>query len=282
MRKKLVLPFLILLWCTASSHVGSPGVIFEGLLGPYRILANIIPAEVVPGIARVTIILPENPENITLEVRPVYWSAGLKGTPKADPMVAVPGEPGKYEGELWFMNSGTSSVQVIMQSKGETFEAVVPVMAWPTAKNSMTSELGIPLTILGIFLVILMVTIISSAMSDSIREPGKERNPAVEKRRKYGIAIGSVIMLLILWGGKTWWDAESKNYDEYLFKPIEANSRIESANGENYLHMEVDTATLRQGKLSRKLSLIVPDHGKLMHLFLIRKGRSGCVCTPAP
>jgi hypothetical protein len=54
----------------------------------------------------VTIILPENPENITLEVRPVYWSAGLKGTPKADPMVAVPGEPGKYEGELWFMNSG--------------------------------------------------------------------------------------------------------------------------------------------------------------------------------
>ncbi|MCF1751111.1 hypothetical protein [Mariniradius sediminis] len=272
MRKKLVLPFLILLWCTASSHVGSPGVIFEGLLGPYRILANIIPAEVVPGIARVTIILPENPENITLEVRPVYWSAGLKGTPKADPMVAVPGEPGKYEGELWFMNSGTSSVQVIMQSQGETFEAVVPVMAWPTAKNSMTSELGIPLTILGIFLVVLMVTIISSAMSDSIREPGKERNPAVEKRRKYGIAIGSVIMLLILWGGKTWWDAESKNYDEYLFKPIEANSRIESANGANYLHMEVDTATLRQGKLTRKLSLIVPDHGKLMHLFLIRKG----------
>jgi hypothetical protein len=272
MKKKFILPFLILLWCTASSHVGSPGVIYEGLLGPYRILANIIPAEVVPGIARVTIIIPENPENITLEVRPVYWSAGLKGTPKADPMVPVPGEPGKYEGELWFMNSGTSSVQVMMQANGETFEAVVPVMAWPTAKNSMTSELGIPLTILGIFLVILMVTIISSAMSDSINEPGKERNPAADKRRKFGIVIGSAIMLLILWGGKTWWDAESKNYDEYLFKPIEANSNVVSASGEKYLHMEVDTATLRQGKLSRKLSLIVPDHGKLMHLFLIRKG----------
>ena len=79
-------------------------------------------------------------------------------------MVAVPGEPGKYEGELWFMNSGTSSVQVMLQANGQTFEAIVPVMAWPTAKNSMTSELGIPLTILGIFLVILMVTIISSAL----------------------------------------------------------------------------------------------------------------------
>jgi hypothetical protein len=117
-----------------------------------------------------------------------------------------------------------------------------------------------------------MVTIISSAMSDSINEPGKERNPAADKRRKFGIVIGSAIMLLILWGGKTWWDAESKNYDEYLFKPIEANSNVVSASGENYLHMEVDTATLGQGKLSRKLSLIVPDHGKLMHLFLIRKG----------
>jgi hypothetical protein len=160
----------------------------------------------------------------------------------------------------------------MMQANGETYEAVVPVMAWPTAKNSMTSELGIPLTILGIFLVILMVTIISSAMSDSIREPGKERNPIIEKRRRYGVAIGSVIMLLILWGGKTWWDAESKDYDDYLFKPIEAKSKIKSEYGENYLHLEVDTATLSQGKLSRKLSLIVPDHGKLMHLFLIRKG----------
>ena len=272
MKKRILLPFLILLWCTASSHIGSPGVIYEGLLGPYRILANIIPAEVVPGIARVTIILPENPENITLEVRPVYWSAGLKGTPKADPMVAVAGEPGKYEGELWFMNSGTSSVQVIMQANGETFEAVVPVMAWPTAKNSMTSELGIPLTILGIFLVILMVTIISSAMSDSISDPGNERNPTAYKRRKYGIAIGSLIMILVLWGGKTWWDSESEKYDNFLFKPIEAKSKIHPETDGNYLHLEIDTNTLSQGKTTRKLSFIVPDHGKLMHLFLIRKG----------
>jgi len=272
MRKKLVLPFLLLLLFTASSHIGSPGVIYEGLLGPYRILANIIPAEVVPGIARVTIIMPENPEGIFLEVRPVYWSAGLKGTPKADPMIAMPGEPGKYEGELWFMNSGTSSVQVIMQANGETFEAVVPVMAWPTAKNSMTTELGVPLAILGIFLVILMVTIISSAMSDSIRDPGKDRNPTADKRRKYGVAIGSVIMLLILWGGKTWWDSESEIYNDFLFKPIQANSTVEAQPEGNYLQLEIDTNTLSQGKTTRKLSFIVPDHGKLMHLFLIRKG----------
>ncbi len=272
MRKKLVLPFLLLLLFTASSHIGSPGVIYEGLLGPYRILANIIPAEVVPGIARVTIIMPENPEGISLEVRPVYWSAGLKGTPKADPMIAVPGEPGKYEGELWFMNSGSSSVQVIMHANGETFEAVVPVMAWPTAKNSMTTELGVPLAILGVFLVILMVTIISSAMSDSIRDPGKDRNPTADKRRKYGIAIGSVIMLLILWGGKIWWDSESEIYNDYLFKPIQANSTVEAQPEGNYLHLEIDTNTLSQGKTTRKLSFIVPDHGKLMHLFLIRKG----------
>jgi hypothetical protein len=272
MKNRLILSFLVSLWWIASSHIGSPGVIYEGLLGPYRILANIVPAEVVPGIARVTVIFPENPENITLEVRPVYWSAGLKGTPKADPMVPVPGEPGKYEGELWFMNAGTSSVQVIMQSEGETFEAIVPVMAWPTAKKTMTSDLGIPLTILGIFLVILMVTIISSAMSDSIRDPGKERDSTIEKRRKYGVAIGSAIMLMILWGGKTWWDAESENYDNFLFKPIEAASRIEPTAEGNYLLLEIDTNTLTQGKTTRKLSFIVPDHGKLMHLFLIRKG----------
>jgi hypothetical protein len=268
-RKAFLLVTLIFILC---GHVGSPGVIFEGMLGPYRILANINPPEVVPGTAVVTVIIPDNPESIALEARPVYWSAGLKGTPKADPLFAVPGEAGKYEGELWFMESGTSSVQLLMTAGGETFEAIIPVMAVPTAQKEMPMELGIVLSFLAILLVVLMVTIVASAMSDSIRDPGLERTSNTKKRSLIGIVVGSIVMLLILWGGKSWWDAESSAYQSYMFEPLSGQSEFIEEEDGNFLHLSIDTLKTRQGRITRKISFMVPDHGKLMHMFLIRKG----------
>lgn len=270
MIRKILIPILLLF--LFSSHVGSPGVIFEGLLGPYRVLANINPPDVVPGTAMVTVIIPEGPEGVTMEARPVYWSAGLKGTPKADPLYPVSGEVGKYEGELWFMEPGTSSVQLIMTVGGETFETIIPVMAVPTAQKEMPVELGLVLALLGVLLVVLMVTIVASAMSDSIRDPGIERTAKSQKRKQIGIVVGTIVMLLILWGGKSWWDAESNQYRDFMFEPLSGTSTFESNTDGNYLHLAVDPLKSTQGRITRRISFIVPDHGKLMHLFLIRKG----------
>lgn len=272
MRNKiLVLLGLIGICYLGMGHVGSPGVIFEGMMGDYRVLANVDPPDVIPGIAIVSVILPDNPEDIQLEARPVYWSAGLQGTPTADPLKPVPGEIGKYEGELWFMQMGASSVQIILTKDGETFEAVVPIMAMPTAQKDMPKELGMVLTGLGIFLVILLVTIFAAAMGDSIRQPGEARNPKGQRKRVIGTAVGAVVVGLILWGGKAWWDAEARLYNERLYQPFTGTSTwVEKGDG-NYLHLKVDSMELKYGAITRQLSYMVPDHGKLMHLFLIRK-----------
>jgi len=272
MKKILVSLILLIGSLVISSHVGSPGVIYEGLLGKYRILANVNPPDVIPGIALVSVIIPENPEGITLEVRPVYWSAGLKGTPVADPMLPVDGESGKYEGELWFMAGGTSSVQVILKENGESFETIIPIMAMPTAQKDMPLELGVPLIILGILLVVLMVTILASAMGDSIREPGQERSKKANRKKQIGMAIGIIVVGLVIWGGKTWWDSEAEYYKETLYKPFEAKSFFQQENDGDYLLLKLDSTVLDYGRITRKLSYMVPDHGKLMHLFLIRKG----------
>lgn len=269
--KNLVFLTLLGIWYLSMGHVGSPGVIFEGIMGEYRVLANVDPPEVIPGTAMVSVILPENPDGVILEARPVYWSAGLMGTPTADALIPVPGEPGKYEGEMWFMQSGTSSVQILLTKDGETYEAVVPIMAMPTAQNEMPKELGIALSVLGVFLVILLVTIFSSAMGDSIRNPGEERNPKGQRKRIIGTAIGAVVVGLVLWGGKSWWDAEARQYNETLYQPFSAESKFIERDGENYLHLKVDSTELKYGQITRKLSYMVPDHGKLMHLFLIKK-----------
>ena len=255
-----------------SGHVGSPGVIYEGMLGPYRILANVNPPDVIPGIAMVSVIFPENPENVSIEAKPVYWSAGLSGTPVSDPLVPVAGEPGKYELELWFMGAGASSVHLILNQGTEVFETTIPVMALPTAQKEMPVNLGLVLSGLGLFLVILMVTIIASAMSDSLRSPGMPREKSGSSGKTKGVLAGTVCMLLILWGGKSWWDSEAERYLSNIYKPIAGYAEIESSEEGNFLLLTVDKDQLQWGNTVRKMSYIIPDHGKLMHLFLIRKG----------
>lgn len=271
-RKIFILCLLVGFWVASSSHVGSPGVIYEGMLGPYRIMANVNPPDVIPGIALVTVILPEDPVNVTLEAKPVYWSAGLSGTPISDPLLPVDGEAGKYELELWFMGAGASSVQLMLNQGEEVFETTIPVMALPTAQKDMPVNLGLILSGLGLFLVILMVTIIASAMSDSLRSPGLPREKGGNRRKTRGVVIGTICMLLILWGGKSWWDSEADSYLRNIYKPIAGNAWVESSEMGNFLELTVDKDQLQWGKIVRKMSYIVPDHGKLMHLFLIRKG----------
>lgn len=263
---------VILLWVGLSSHIGSPGVIYEGELGGYRVMANINPPDVIPGIAFISVFVFGDDGNLQLQAKPIYWSAGLNGTPKADPLLPNMEEAGRYEGELWFMSSGTSSVTLQLVQDDEIFEAVIPIMAWPTAQKEMDTSLAIILGGLGLFLVILMVTIISSAMSESLNAPGAVAHPKMRKRRNWGIVIGSFILIMILWGGKNWWDAEAQAYKRILYQPFEAKAAVIEQNGEPYLHFQFDSLSQQYGRIIRKLSYLVPDHGKLMHLFLMREG----------
>lgn len=272
MKKIILITFSLLAISFAlTAHIGSPGVIFEGMLGPYRIMANITPPEVIPGTAKVSIFVDGKPENLQLSGKPVYWSAGKQGTPRADILVHDPKEPGKYEGEIWFMNFGASSVALILTEGGEETALIIPVMAVSTAQNEMDDALGITLAVLGLFLVILMVTIITSAMTDSLRKPGQEATAKYKRRKITGILMGSVLMILLLWFGKNWWDNWATDYNKFLYKPFEAESTVIEKETGNYVQLKIDSSRITLGYTTRKISYIIPDHGKLMHMFLIRK-----------
>ncbi|MCC5936560.1 MAG: hypothetical protein JJU34_04710 [Lunatimonas sp.] len=234
-------------------------------------LAHVEPPDVIPGIAVVTVILPENPAGVSLEAKPVYWSVGLDGTPTSDPLQAVKGEPGKYQLDLWFMGSGASSVQLTMEDGGQHYEATIPILAMPTAQKDMPLGLGIVLSVLGLFLVVLMVTIVMAAVGESLL-PAGDVNPVSSKRRWVGLLVGTFTMLLILWGGKVWWESEADKYQRNIYKPIQGEAQLVSEGEGMFLDLTVDLKELQNGGVSRKMSYLIPDHGKLMHLFLIKKG----------
>ncbi|MFD2874290.1 hypothetical protein ACFS5N_17545 [Mucilaginibacter ximonensis] len=265
---------LLLITCNCFAHVGSPGVTFEGNAGRYKVIVSITPPDVIPGTAQVSVFLEESTKGITVSAKPVYWAAGTDGTPKADIALPAENQPGRFDVKIWFMNIGASSIDITINGPKGTGTVLVPVMAISTAKKTMPAGLGWGLLAMAAFLVILMVTIIGSSVGDSQLEPGARLTKSIRRRKVIGGASALVILLLILWGGRAWWNAAANKYNEFLYRPLQATTTVDAETGT--LRFTIDTNELnnmgrvKRMNITRKMSYLIPDHGKLMHLFLIK------------
>ena len=268
MKRMILAVSLYAAFLSVEAHVGSPGVVFEGKAGPYGVLVSVKPPDVIPGVAEISI-YTLSPEVENISAKPIYWGVGDEGSPKSDPMFPVQDQPGQYEGIVWFMSSGTASVEVTVQGENGTGIVVVPIMATATAQNDMEAGLGYLLAGLGLLLVVLMVTIISAATSDSLVVPGLP-TAGIRKKRLRGGLVAVVVLSLALYGGKSWWDSEAKAYQRYMYKAPQANSSVEVVNDQRIMTFQIDSTSLAKNRLP--MEYLVPDHGKLMHMFMIREG----------
>ena len=256
---------------TARAHVGSPGVIYEGEAGPYQIMVNVNPPEVIPGTAIVQVYITNGDVDQVL-IKPIYWYAGDEGSPRADEATPVAdGQPGQYKGLTWMMSSGAASVEVKINGSLGEGTALVPVMATSTAQNEMPPLLGWILAALGLFLVILMVTIIGASVGDAIEEPGSG-NKKLAYRKTRGMVVAGAVLCLILYGGMTWWNNWAEDYRRFMYKPYQANSSVVKSKTGRKMIFQIDSAYLEYRKNYLPPSYLIPDHGKLMHMFLIREG----------
>ena len=267
MRRTLLLLLLLALKISIGyAHVGSPDIAMEGMAGPYRLLVSIIPPDVIPGTATVTVFI-QNDAGASVAAQPVYFYSGRNGAPSADLLQPVSGHPGQFKGIIWLMNGGSSSILLSVAGSLGKGELVVPVVAISTAEKKLPAATGYSLVVLGLILFILLVTIIGASVSDGITRRGE--NLPVGRRRSKRIAFGvaAIFSSLIVYGGNTWWQNWAKNYRHFMFKPMHAGYRLEQKDGANELTLTIDTF---QSQRSSTLSYVVPDHGKLMHLFVMR------------
>jgi hypothetical protein len=252
----------------AHAHIGSPDVAMEGMAGPYHLLVNVKPPDVIPGTAQVTVYI-ENGDRALVTAQPIYFYSGRQGAPSADGLQPVPGMPGQFKGIVWMMNEGSSSILLHINGGLGQGELVVPLVAVSTAQKKLPATTGFALVALGILLFILMVTIIGASVADGITRRG-EAIPAARKRAKM-IAFGAAALFstLLVYGGNSWWQNWANRYRHFMFKPMHASYHLGSPAQQpaNMLTITIDT-TAAQRKSS--LSYVVPDHGKLMHLFVMR------------
>ncbi|MEL6561098.1 MAG: hypothetical protein AAFQ94_23095 [Bacteroidota bacterium] len=271
--KRIISIIIIFLLANSISngHIGSPGVTLEGEAGPYAVTVVVNSPDVIPGTATVDVYLVD-PSVTEVQLKPIYWFAGSSGTPKADLAMPVPGEAGHYKGEIWLMNPGSASIEITVKGIQGEGSILLPVMAVSTAQREMDSSLGWTLAGLGIFLIILMVTIISLGTSDSLVKPGEEADRKVKTKRWIGAAIGLVIVVSVVWGGNSWWDSWTSSYKRFMYKPFTASSSVTTQSEKQVLKFTVDPTLLEELYLTRNINYLIPDHGKIMHMFLLKMG----------
>ncbi|HSJ08750.1 MAG TPA: hypothetical protein VK928_02525, partial [Longimicrobiales bacterium] len=64
----------------------------------------------------------------------------------------------------------------------------------------------------------------------------------------------------------SWWSAEESAYGEGLFRPMTVTTRVDTVAGGSILRLAITD----ERWLSRTWTPIIPDHGKMMHMFLVR------------
>ena len=250
----------------AHAHVGSPDISMEGMAGSYHLMVSVKPPDVIPGTALVTVYF-DNEADVMVSAQPIYFYSGRNGAPSADPLQPVAGQPGQYTGSIWLMSDGSSSILLHVQGRSGRGELVVPIVAISTAEKKLPAFTSYSLAGLGILLLVLLVTIIGASVAEGVTGKGQSLTGQRQRSKRVAIATAAILSSLLVYGGNSWWQQWAHKYRQFMFKPMHAAYHLQSDSGGNALTIHIDTTA---GQRVNTLSYIVPDHGKLMHLFVLR------------
>ncbi|MDH3733086.1 MAG: hypothetical protein OEU54_06105 [Gemmatimonadota bacterium] len=254
------------LMLTTSAHVGNRNVVFQGEAGSYPLTVVIRPPEVVPGLAEISVrVEGEGVERIT--VQPTYWTTAPEdGAPRPDIAELVAGTADLYAAELWLMTAGAYRVDVTVEGSAGGGVVSVPVTSIATTVLDLPPGLGWVLVGLTLFLFFGAITIFGAAARESVLDASETPDRRARRRGWVAMAIGGLVVAVTAFGGKSWWDSVDQAARSGLFQPLQVEAGAGTVGGVAVL----DLAITDPQWLERGYSPLVPDHGKMMHMFVVR------------
>jgi hypothetical protein len=264
---------ILLLCCTASlpAHVGSPDVFFEGKAGPYPLYVTVRVPPVIPGVAEIEI-RAESSGVRQIQIVPLRLAGPGSNLPPA-PDVAQPSkaDPQFFTGSLWLMEFGALQVRVEVDGDLGKGEVAVPVNSYPQRTLAMQRGLGIVLFVLMLFLVVGAVSIVGAAVGEAKLDPGTQLTEPQWRHARIVMIAAAVLALAIVYLGNVWWKADARYHDRWVrtFQPQAIQVVLEPG---GQLDLRIPAFGRVRGRGARAIAQeIIPDHGHLMHLFLIRE-----------
>jgi hypothetical protein len=190
----------------------------------------------------------------------------------------MPGDPDLYRAELWLMARGAYRIVVTIDGAHGPGSTIVPVMATAEQRFEVPAGLSGLLISVTVFLFFGLITLVGVAVRESVLAPGDEASADRRSRARVAMLVAAPIAVLLLFGGWMWWNAVDNAHSKQLDRPWDAiATATSSAAGPRLLTLEITDSiwTKRHTEpVARRFpqNALLPDHGKLMHMFLVREG----------
>ena len=237
----------LLLPLTARAHVGSPNVFFEGRAGTNAVGVVIRPPLTLPGVAQIDVRVADATR---VTVQAVFVDALAEAAPAPTPATAVAGDAQLWSAAVWLLRRGSYGVEISVESPRGSGTVAIPLQAAALARPVMPPALGGLLLALGALLVV-WATWLAAVASGS-------RGGALAALAVLGAAV---------YGGNLRWRTMDQTFSNALYRPLPVQAAVESGAERHLLRL----APVASGAPESSWETLVTDHGKLMHLFLIRE-----------
>jgi hypothetical protein len=258
---------LLLFPALASAHVGSKDVFQQVNAGPYKLFVTVRMPNVIPGVANVEVrSTGAAVSGLKITPMPMVGEAS-KHPPTPDAMELSTVDPAFYTGGVWMMSPGSWQIRLDISGVAGEVTASVPVPAVAVATLRMQRALGIPLSLLGIFLVVSMAGVVAAAVREARLPPGEPVPPSQSRRSLYAMAGCLVFLAICVWGGAKWWNAEAASYAQGIYRPPVVDASLTG----NRLSLSVAGIDDKERWSEGSSAALVADHGKMIHLYAIRQ-----------
>jgi hypothetical protein len=256
-----ILPALLLA-LPALAHIGSPDVFFEGHAGPYSLLVTIRPPQIIPGVAEVEI-RSLTPGVTAIHIVPLRLTAAPQLAPVPDLAHRSTADPEFYTGALWLMATGSWKVRVDVDGAHGPASLSVPVPALSSRILPMQKAIGATLIPLGLVLVFGLIAIVGASVRQGPLPPGAQPDSRRLRGSRLAMAFTGILLAGVLYLGNQWWASAAEDSADIVFKPLGVKAAIEHAN-------QLTLTLTDPGWLNRRTDDLLPDHGHLMHLYVLR------------
>jgi hypothetical protein len=250
------------------AHVGSPDVYFDGHAGPYQLLVTVRPPAMIPGVAQVEV-RTSAPGIQSIHAVPLYIvGEGSKYPPAPDALQQSKDDPQLFTGQMWIMGSGSWEVRLEAHGAQGSGSVAVPVPAFATRTLPMQKGLGIFLFSVMLVLVAAFVSIMGAGGREGFLDPGQKPGRGQSRRGAIVMSIAAVFLIAILFLGNGWWNAAASglaNRMIYKAPPLAA-----TFNAPAQLALRIGESKWHSLRDQTVMTALIPDHGHLMHLFLVR------------
>lgn len=267
-RSVLLLLLALIFPGAAGAHLGSPDIFYDGPAGPYLISVTIRMPAVVPGRAQILARI-RGDEPVSVAFAPISHATAVSNTPPAEAGTAVAGETNSFTGELWLMTRGAYSIDVRINGKPGAGSVQIPVNSVALHQLPLPAWLGGVLLALGLLLFGGAVAIVGAAAGEAVLPPGVSVAPNTRRRYWTAVVTTTFVLTLSLYGGKKWWNSDEAEFRDHLrdggWPRLEAE--VETRGPQRILHLQLGNS---EWKDNPDLAL-APDHGKLLHLYLVRQ-----------